>query len=98
MILNLFINAFQSMHEEGTVKVVTYEDKDKIIIEIQDEGVGVPEQIKDKLFEPFFTTKEEGIGLGLSIVKRIIDDHKGSIQIKDNFPKGTIFKISLPKK
>ena len=86
------------MHEEGTVKVVTYEDKDKIIIEIQDEGVGVPEQIKDKLFEPFFTTKEEGIGLGLSIVKRIIDDHKGSIQIKDNFPKGTIFKISLPKK
>ncbi|MFQ6067079.1 MAG: ATP-binding protein [bacterium] len=94
--LNLFLNAVQAMPEGGKLRIKTDLQGQYIRIEIQDEGRGIPERIKNKLFEPFFTTKEEGIGLGLSIVKRIIDDHKGSIQVRDSHPQGTVFTINLP--
>lgn len=94
--LNLFLNAIQAMPEGGKLRIKTDLKGQSIRIEIQDEGMGIPEEIKDKLFGPFFTTKEEGIGLGLSIVKRIIDDHKGSIKVRNSHPKGTIFTIDLP--
>jgi Amt family ammonium transporter len=94
--LNLFLNAVQAMPEGGKLRIKTRLRGQCIQIEIQDEGTGIPDQIKDKLFEPFFTMKEEGIGLGLSIVKRIIDDHKGSIEVRNNYPKGTVFTINLP--
>jgi signal transduction histidine kinase len=94
--LNLFLNAVQAMPEGGKLRIKTDRKGQWVRIEIQDEGAGIPERIKDKLFEPFFTTKEEGIGLGLSIVKRIVDDHKGSIKVRNSHPKGTIFTINLP--
>ncbi|MFQ5835984.1 MAG: sensor histidine kinase, partial [bacterium] len=94
--LNLFLNAIRAMPEGGKLRIKTDLKGQCAWIEIQDEGTGIPEEIKDKLFEPFFTTKEEGIGLGLSIVKRIIDDHKGSTEVKNLHPKGTVFTISLP--
>ncbi len=94
--LNLFLNAVQAMPEGGKLRIKTDRKGQWVRIEIQDEGTGIPERIRDKLFEPFFTTKEEGIGLGLSIVKRIVDDHKGSIKVRNSHPKGTIFTINLP--
>lgn len=94
--LNLFLNAIQAMPEGGKLRIKTNLKGQYIRIEIQDEGTGIPEEIKDKLFEPFFTTKEEGIGLGLSTAKRIIDDHKGSIEVRNSHPKGTVFIINLP--
>lgn len=95
--LNLFLNAIQAMPEGGKLRIKTkvVDGPCPVQIEIQDEGAGIPDQIKDKLFEPFFTTKEEGIGLGLSIVKRIIDDHRGSIEVKDNHPRGTVFTVNF---
>jgi signal transduction histidine kinase len=94
--LNLFLNALQAMPEGGRLRTKTTLKGQSIRIEIQDEGTGIPERIKNKLFEPFFTTKEEGIGLGLSMVKRIIDDHKGSIKVRNSHPQGTVFTINLP--
>ncbi|MCK4533599.1 GAF domain-containing protein [bacterium] len=94
--LNLFLNAIQVMPNGGKVKVGTRQEDKHIQIEIQDEGEGIAEDIKNKLFEPFFTTKEEGIGLGLSIVKRIIEDHKGWIRIDNAKPKGAIVTIAFP--
>ncbi len=94
--LNLFLNAVQAMPEGGKLGIRTDLLGQRVRIQIQDQGIGIPESIKDKLFEPFFTMKEEGVGLGLSIVKRIIDDHKGSIKVRNSHPQGTVFAINLP--
>ena len=94
--LNLFFNAVQAMPEGGKLRVKTALRGQYIRIEIQDEGIGIPNQMKDKLFEPFFTTKEEGIGLGLSIVKRIVGEHKGLIKVDNTHPKGAIVTIEFP--
>ena len=96
--LNLFLNAVQAMPDGGKIGIKTEFKAQCIRIEIQDEGSGVPSQIKNKVFEPFFTAKEEGVGLGLSIVKRIIDEHGGLIKIDNAYPKGTVVTIELPLK
>jgi signal transduction histidine kinase len=67
-----------------------------VILEISDNGPGIPESLTGKIMEPFFTTKEEGTGLGLSIVARIIEEHKGRIDIKSKEGEGTVFIITLP--
>ena len=76
------------------------EQAENIIISIADNGIGIPDDKKQKIFDPFYTTKDgqEGTGLGLSIAYDIIKKHKGSIEVKDNDPKGTLFIISLPKR
>lgn len=94
--LNLFLNAMQVMPNGGNLKISSRQNENYVQIEIQDEGEGIAEDIKNKLFEPFFTTKEEGIGLGLSIVKRIIEDHKGWIRIDNAKTKGAIVTIAFP--
>ncbi len=68
----------------------------QVKISFRDEGNGIPESILGKLFEPFFTTKEEGIGLGLSIIKRIVEDHQGKIEVERAEGKGSIFSVILP--
>ena len=73
--------------------------KDKmVIIEIKDNGIGMPDSVKEKIFEPFFTTKAvgKGTGLGLSIVYTIIENHKGTIEVDSEYKEGTVFTISLP--
>jgi signal transduction histidine kinase len=65
-------------------------------IGIRDTGPGMSEDIKSKVFEPFFSTKEEGIGLGLPIAQRIVEEHGGEIRVESNPGEGTIFTILLP--
>jgi len=65
-------------------------------IEVADTGTGISDEDKGRLFEPYFSTKKSGTGLGLAIVSRIISDHKGSIRLEDNKPRGTKFMIELP--
>ncbi|MBN1794070.1 MAG: GAF domain-containing protein [Candidatus Omnitrophica bacterium] len=98
VLLNLLLNAMQAMPEGGRLTVITSYHDTFIEITVSDEGAGIPDAIKEKLFEPFFTTREEGIGLGLSIVKRIVDEHDGYIAVKDNKPRGARFCIALPVK
>lgn len=100
--MNLFINARQAMPNTGniSVKCTNYKDRELnecIKIIVQDEGDGIPGDIIDKIFNPFFTTKQKGTGLGLHIVKNIIEAHQGSIAVESRPHFGTTFTILLPK-
>jgi len=97
-ILNLLLNAIQAMPGAGhlTLKGQNSEDGQWIHLSIQDSGVGIPGEDMNKLFDPFFSTKEGGIGLGLSIAHRIIDQHRGKIEVESVPGKGTLFTVWLP--
>ncbi len=101
VILNLVLNAIDSMPNGGQLKVETLrvqkqENRDWIAIKIFDTGSGIPQEIKDMLFDPFVSGREAGIGLGLSIAHQIVKRHGGSIDVQDNPIGGTIFTIVLP--
>jgi len=72
------------------------EAKEWIKISVEDTGIGIPPEEKEKIFEPFYTTKENGTGLGLSIVHKIIENHRGSIKVESEVGKGSTFTIFLP--
>ncbi len=96
--LNLLLNAVQAMPSGGTlaIKGQNSEDGQWITISIQDSGVGIPDEDINRLFDPFFSTREGGIGLGLSIAHRIIDQHQGKIEVESAPGKGTLFTLWLP--
>lgn len=96
--INLFENAIDALDENGLIQISTriIQEKKIVRIEFKDDGSGIAPADRDKLFLPHFTTKKRGTGLGLAIVNRIIIDHNGSIQVKDNHPRGTVFVIDLP--
>jgi len=103
--LNLITNARDAVDSlknpnggEITVRTLLSEDRKNIEIIFQDTGCGIPKENLGNIFNPFFTTKspEGGIGLGLSIVYRIIENHKGRIEVESEVKKGTLFKITLP--
>ncbi len=96
--INLLENAIESMEGGGKVTISTLLDhiSQSVRIEVADEGGGVPTRDREHLFMPYFSTKKAGRGLGLAIVQRIIADHNGSIEVKDNYPRGTVFVIRLP--
>jgi signal transduction histidine kinase len=96
--LNLLLNAVQAMPEGGTLTLrgQNSEDGQWIRISIQDSGMGIPSEDMNKLFDPFFSTKEGGVGLGLSIAHRIIDQHHGKIEVESNPGEGTLFALWLP--
>ena len=96
--LNLLLNAIQAMPEGGqlTLKGQNSKDGQWIHLSIEDSGMGISPEDIDKLFDPFFSTKEGGIGLGLSITHRIIDQHHGKIEVENAPEKGTIFTVWLP--
>jgi signal transduction histidine kinase len=97
-ILNLLLNAVQAMPGGGALTLRGQNSKDGqwIHIFIQDSGVGIPGEDMNKLFDPFFSTKEGGMGLGLSIAHRIIDQHHGKIEVESVPGKGTLFTLWLP--
>ena len=106
VLLNLVANSANACRnmEKGRILLraeeTTTGDKETlaaaIILEIVDNGHGIPEGIREKIFEPFFTTRETGTGLGLAIVRQIVHSHGGEISLRDCQPKGTIFSVSLP--
>ncbi|PKL77954.1 MAG: hybrid sensor histidine kinase/response regulator [Ignavibacteriae bacterium HGW-Ignavibacteriae-4] len=97
--VNLLNNALQSMEYKGTLTITVTDDNKNVIVSIKDTGTGIPISIREEIFQPFFTTKDigEGTGLGLDIVKKIIDQHKGTIELESEIGIGTTFIITLPK-
>ncbi|MBM3244190.1 MAG: PAS domain S-box protein [Candidatus Omnitrophica bacterium] len=106
VLINIFVNSIEAMPNGGEINVRAYINKDELsllgesqcVIEISDNGEGIPKDDLSKVFEPFYTTKtaKKGTGLGLPVAKMIIDKHKGSISIDSGPGKGTVVKIILP--
>lgn len=94
--INLILNAIEAMPEGGKLTINTRKEFGLAIIEVIDTGVGIPEGIQDYIFDLYFTTKEKGMGLGLSIVARILEFHNGGIDLESVEGKGTKFTVELP--
>ena len=94
---NLITNAVDAMNGKGILRIVTKCSDGKALVEVIDNGSGIPPEIRDRIFEPFFTTKgvNEGTGLGLDIAARVVRNHGGDIQV-DSKPGHTVFAIRLP--
>lgn len=107
VIINLFINAVDAINEakaskpdlKGQINLDVEDQKDEIIIRIQDNGIGIPEEKINRIFDPFYTSKEvgKGTGLGLSVSISIIEEHKGKLWVQSSPNEGSIFFIKLPK-
>lgn len=97
VLINIFRNAIDAMPNGGNLEIIAdnYSD-DEICIVCRDEGTGIPEEYIHRLQEPFFSTKEDGTGLGLMVSYRIIEEHKGRIEVESSADEGTTFKIFLP--
>lgn len=96
---NLLTNSLQAMNNEGSIEI-TIENIDSFIkVSFRDSGKGIPEEFIEEIFDPFFTTKPrgEGTGIGLDIVKRIIEKHNGSISVESKIGFGTCFNILIPR-
>jgi signal transduction histidine kinase len=97
VLTNLIFNAVDAMPKGGTLKLCTFTKGSQVILEIQDNGTGMSEEVREQCFEPFFTTKgREGTGLGLAMVYGIIQRHGGKIEVTSEPEKGTAFSIALP--
>lgn len=103
--INMMVNALESMPDGGTLTIKTDTCKRHegcVTVYISDTGCGIQGEIMDKIFEPFFTTKnkegEKGLGMGLAISKRIIEDHGGEIRIESHVGEGTTFLVCLPSR
>ena len=93
--LNVLLNASESMNT-SQINITTWNDNNWVYVQIEDNGMGISPDKKNKIFDPFFTTKEQGTGLGLSVSYQIIKDHKGNIKIDSEEGKGAKVTISLP--
>ena len=99
VLLNLLLNAAQAIEDRGTIRIRTWTENDAIRVSISDDGVGIPEDIRERVFEEGFTTKSSGLGsgLGLSISKSIVQNHGGRIEVESSSGSGTTFTITLPR-
>ncbi len=99
VLVNLVVNAIQAMPQGGTLVVETCERNGHVVCVVQDTGVGMAEEVLDRIFVPFFTTKDvnEGTGLGLPVVHGIVTSHGGTINVESKPGQGTRFEIRLPK-
>src|SRR5271166_4329114 len=96
VLLNLLLNAIQSMDKPGTIRVSLETDEDDVLITVADEGKGIPPEHLPNIFRPFFTTKGHGTGLGLSLARRTVESHGGHIDVTSEVGKGSRFQIRLP--
>jgi two-component system NtrC family sensor kinase len=95
VVLNILLNAVQSIDDKGTIIFATYEEQGKVIAKISDTGCGIAPDILSRIFDPFFSTKK-GPGLGLSVSFNIIKQHKGDLRVESKVNQGTAFYIELP--
>jgi signal transduction histidine kinase len=99
--VNLILNAFQAMDgQQGKLSIsIACEDSSGIpgvAVQLEDSGSGVPPELREQIFNPFFTSKKDGLGLGLAIVAKIVDDHRGWIHLESETTRGTRFRVFLP--
>ena len=96
VILDLVMNALQAMPEGGDLTISASVQGSTVAVSVTDQGEGIPEDLIDRIFEPYFTTKESGTGLGLAVVRQIVERHEGKIQVRNNDDRGATFTVYLP--
>ena len=96
--MNVVLNAMEAMPQGGTLSVTIFKLEDGISIKVTDTGVGIPEADIEHLFEPFFSRKDKGTGLGLANVKRILEEHGGTVEIENALDEGATVSMWLPMK
>jgi len=96
VVYNLIVNAAQASPSKGSVTVKTRQAGDTVEIAIIDRGSGIDPKLLDNIFNPFFTTKSTGVGLGLAIVSKIVDEHGGTITVESEPGSGSVFRVFLP--
>jgi signal transduction histidine kinase len=90
------LEAIEPRRRGGRVEVNLFVEGDRATVEVIDDGIGIPSEARDRIFQPFFTTKPSGTGLGMSIVKKIVDLHGGDVTVDSAPGRGTRVRISLP--
>jgi K+-sensing histidine kinase KdpD len=96
--MNIMKNALEAMKKGGTFSITADEQNGQILFSLKDTGMGIPKEIRDKLFDSFVTSgKKGGTGLGLAIVKKVVEEHKGKIEVESETGVGTTFKLYFPK-
>jgi two-component system, NtrC family, sensor histidine kinase HydH len=95
-VLNLVLNALQATSSGGHVAIRTAGDKRRFRVAVGDDGEGMPAEVLERAFDPFFTTREDGTGLGLPLVRRILDQHGGSVEIASEPGRGTTVTLVFP--
>ncbi|MDC0713406.1 ATP-binding protein [Stigmatella sp. ncwal1] len=99
-LVNIIVNAIQAMPHGGVVRVNARREphagRESLRIDVTDQGMGIPAELLHRVFEPFFTTKAQGTGLGLAVVKRILEEHRGEIAVEGTQGQGTTFTLRLP--
>jgi two-component system sensor histidine kinase HydH len=95
--MNLFINAIEAVGNNGQVTVATENAGPHLKVSIRDSGSGISGENLSRLFEPFFTTKKNGTGLGLAICQRVVEEHRGRIEVQSEAGQGSVFILTLPR-
>ncbi|HVA66486.1 MAG TPA: ATP-binding protein [Elusimicrobiota bacterium] len=96
-IRNIIGNAIEVMPASGAIRVRTaMSARDAVLLELADSGPGMPRDVLDKIFTPFFTTKARGTGLGLAVVRKVMDRHRGRVEVESEAGRGTVFRLYLP--
>ena len=96
--INILINAMESMEDGGGIAIKVEKERGLYCIKFEDTGCGISEENANRVLEPFFTTKHKGNGLGLSIVKKIIEAHSGTVDIQSREGEGTKIMVRLPRR
>jgi len=95
-VLNVAVNAVQAMPRGGRLTLRTRRTGEEALLEIEDTGAGIPDEVRARIFEPFFTTKASGTGLGLAVVRRIVEGHGGTVAVRSTPGEGTVFSLRFP--
>ena len=97
VLVNLIKNAMEAIEGEGKITLATGVTDGQIWFSVQDTGKGIDPETLAKIFDPFFTTKDQGTGLGLAVINKIIVDHQGTVEVKSAPGEGSTFIVNLPK-
>ncbi len=97
VVLNLLVNAIQALQDGGRIRIATLEEKGGTVgFAVEDDGPGLPAELRDRVFNPFVTSREEGTGLGLAFVERAVKAHRGTVEVRSQEGVGTTFAVRIP--
>ncbi len=97
VVLNLLVDAIQALQDGGRIRIATLEEKGGTVgFAVEDDGPGLPAELRDRVFNPFVTSREEGTGLGLAFVERAVKAHRGTVEVRSQEGVGTTFAVRIP--